>query len=79
MAEAYDLNEISHNITSRCISFRNNNDRINIYYSTRTIGTALDHPSQGKTQLFRRKCTVEDLKKIFQNPRSHSGKGYKRR
>ena len=79
MAEAYDLNEISHNITSRCISFRNNNDRINIYYSTRTIGTALDHPSQGKTQLFRRKCTVEDLKKIFQYPRSHSGKGYKRR
>jgi hypothetical protein len=79
MAAAYDLNEISHNTTSRCISFRNNNDRINVYYSTRTIGTALDHPSQGKTQLFRRECTVEDLKKIFQDPRSHTGKGYKRR
>jgi len=77
---AFDLKEICHNSTSRFISFRtDNNERINIYYTTRTIGTAIDHPSQGKTQLFRRKCTVDDLKQILQNPRSHTGKGYKKR
>jgi hypothetical protein len=80
IAIAYDIQEISHNVTSRCISFHNDsNVRINVYYTTRTIGTALDHPSQGKTQLFRRKCTIDDLKQILQNPRYHTGRGYKKR
>ena len=80
IAIAYDIQEISHNVTSRCISFHNDsNERINVYYTTRTIGTALDHPSQGKTQLFRRKCTIDDLKQILQNPRYHTGRGYKKR
>ena len=80
IAAVFDLEEICHNSTSRVISFRSDdNERINVYYTTRTIGTALDHPSQGKTQLFRRKCTVDDLKKILQNPRSHTEKGYTKR
>jgi hypothetical protein len=79
IAIAYDIQEISHNVTSRCISFRtDSNERINVYYTTRTIGTALDHPSQGKTQLFRRKCTIDDLKQILQNTRYHTRRGYKK-
>jgi hypothetical protein len=35
-----------------------NSSRANVYYSTGTIGTALDRPIQGGTQLFR-----QDLQK----------------
>jgi hypothetical protein len=38
-----------------------------------TVGTALDHPVKGKTQLFRRNQSLEDLAQIFANPRLHTG------
>eukprot|EP00978_Attheya_sp_CCMP212_P012556 scaffold31362_cov45-Attheya_sp.AAC.5 len=73
------LKEVTYNPASRVISFQTQDGvRINIYYSTRTIGTALDHPNQGKTQLFRRKCSSQNLFEILQNPLSHTGKGYKK-
>ncbi|KAG7363031.1 hypothetical protein IV203_026391 [Nitzschia inconspicua] len=76
-----DLEEVSLNETSRVISFRNivANVLINIYYTTRTIGTAMSHPTQGRTQLFRRNCTNEELVQILDDPRVHTGKGYKRK
>ena len=46
--------------------------------TTKTIGSYLRHPTQGKTQLFRKECTDEDAIEIFHNPRSHTGKGYHR-
>ncbi|MCX5794925.1 MAG: hypothetical protein NTY77_05485 [Elusimicrobia bacterium] len=50
--------------------------QINVYYSTMTVGTAINHPKQGKTQLFRRGCSLQDLAAIFKNPRAHLGTGY---
>jgi uncharacterized C2H2 Zn-finger protein len=74
------MQEISFNEQSRLISFRSTNDvRINVYYTTRTVGTALFHPHQGKTQLFRRDCDVSELMAIFVNPRLHTDKGYQRK
>lgn len=51
--------------------------RINVYYTNMTIGTSLEHPIKGKTQLFRRHVTDELLAKIFENPRTHTNKGYR--
>jgi hypothetical protein len=82
IAAAEGATEISSNEQSRVISFRSNaagGARINIYYTTQTVGTALSHPSQGATQLFRRNCTYMELANVFQNPRVHTGKGYKRK
>jgi hypothetical protein len=50
--------------------------RVNVYYSTGTVATALSHPVSGKTQLFRRDMTLRDLCKIFDDPRTHTGVGY---
>lgn len=50
--------------------------RINIYYSKSTVSTCIDHPKKGKTQLFRKNVTPALLKKIFNNPRIHTGSGY---
>ena len=74
------LEEISFNPSSRVISFRNADGvRINVYYTTRTIGTALEHPWQGKTQLFRRNCSDTELCTIMKSPRAHTDKGYQRK
>ena len=52
--------------------------RINVYYSTGTVGTCLDHPRQGKTQLFRRNVDLAMLREIFRDPRVHTVMGYQR-
>ena len=39
----------------------------------------MDHPRQGRTQLFRRNIDVAGLKAILQNARVHTGAGYHKR
>jgi hypothetical protein len=83
LARQHDLEEIQFNPQSRIVSFSQQTDdgpvRINVYYSTGTVGTALDHPVQGPTQLFRRRCTVGELNSIMSDLRWHSGRGHRRR
>eukprot|EP01135_Chromosphaera_perkinsii_P002885 Nk52_evm40s229 gene=Nk52_evmTU40s229 len=87
IAEEYGYSTISFQDRIRLISFsgkynvgngKKGDVRINVYYSTGTVGTCLDHPRQGKTQLFRRNQTLSDIRKIFQNPRVHTANGYQR-
>ncbi len=52
---------------------------LNVYFTSGTIGTILEHPAQGKMQLFRTECDVKMLKNIMENPRMHIERGYQRR
>ena len=55
-------------------SYRKDDARLNFYLSTETVGSCLDHPTKGKTQLFRK--YMKDPICLFENPREHTGKGY---
>ena len=95
LAQRCGLKEIQLNEKSRVVAFRKDvisgsglksevykehgSVRINVYYTTGTVGTSLLHPKQGRTQLFRRNCTMNDVREVFNNPRWHSGRGYQRR
>ena len=35
--------------------------QINVYYSKRTVATCLDHPTKGRTQMFRRNVSEAEL------------------
>lgn len=72
--KGYSLIDYQDNILMA--SYAANGVRINVYLTTGTIATALDHPKKGKTQLFRRGLDVAQIEKIFENPRQHTGKGY---
>lgn len=64
------------------LSFRRKKTRINIWldkFGTLTVGTALEHPVQGKTQLFRKRVDDRLLEAIFDNPRVHTTAGYKKK
>ena len=52
---------------------------INIFYTTRGIMTKLPHPKQGYNEMWRRTAydSLESLAMFFENPRTHSGKGYR--
>lgn len=57
--------------------------KLNMYYGGKgggrahyTVATALTHPTKGKTQLFRKGVTLDDLHRILRNPRAHTDKGY---
>lgn len=67
-------NEIKGN--DSMLSFKKNDNRINVYYTTGTVATCLNHPKRGKTQLFRRNVGAGMLERIFRDPRIHTGKGY---
>eukprot|EP00967_Tisochrysis_lutea_P094708 scaffold137776_cov28-Tisochrysis_lutea.AAC.1 len=51
--------------------------QLNVWCTTGTVGSYLNHPRQRKTQLFRRDVTTwGQLKQIMKNPRTHTGCGY---
>lgn len=50
--------------------------RINVYMTKGTVATSLEHPTKGKTQLFRKGLFLWALEEIFRNPRKHTGVGY---
>jgi len=83
VARNHGYREIERDEVSRVIGFRGGNggsNRINVYYTTGTVGTCLNHPTRGKTQLFRRNVAgVDELERIFENPRNHTGRGYYRK
>eukprot|EP00854_Cymbomonas_tetramitiformis_P025167 gene25167-30715_t len=75
-ARRHGLDEIQFNERSRVIAFsdRARTVRINVYYTTGTVGTCVGHPKQGPTQMFRRSCTMHLLGQIMADPRVHTGK-----
>jgi hypothetical protein len=73
LAASHGYQEIQYNPTSRVIIFSNGSMQVNVYYTTGTIGTCLDHPTQGKTQLFRRGVVSLDMLSDI------TGVGYKHR
>lgn len=52
-----------------------NPQQINIYLTTLTIQTAMNH-TKGKKQLNRKCSTVSEIFEIIKDPRKHTGKGY---
>lgn len=58
------------------LSFKREEARVNVYYTKMTVATCINHPKHGKTQLFRKKVKRHQLRRIFRDPRAHTGKGY---
>ena len=84
LAARYGWSEVQYNAESRVIAFTsmsetNGRMRVNVYYTTGTVGTSLNHPIDGPGQMFRRCTSLRDLEQIFSNPRVHTERGYKRR
>jgi hypothetical protein len=59
--------------------FEKQDIKLDWYYTTATVKTSLDHPVQGKTQLFASRVNPEVYRAILENPRIHTGKRYQRR
>lgn len=79
LASQYGWEEIDEQPNIGLLSFKKDGVRLNVYYTKRTVGTALKHPKKGSTQMFRRDVEPKLLRKIFKYPRTHSGKGYRLR
>ncbi len=53
--------------------------QVNVYTTKMTVGTCIQHPKKGKTQLFRRHVSMPVLARILANPREHGHGGYLRK
>ena len=49
---------------------------VNVFYDKAVVGIVTYHPRMGKTQSFKHKVGLADLKKIFRDPKAHTGDGY---
>jgi hypothetical protein len=56
--------------------FEKENVKLDWYFTTATVKTSLDHPTQGKTQLFGNQVDPQQYLDILQNPRAHTGHRY---
>ncbi len=83
IAECHGWRFVDHQQNIGMISFIKTIDdspaRINIYLTKMTVSTSLNHPKQGKTQMFRKKVNDKLMEELFINPRTHTDKGYKKR
>lgn len=59
--------------------FEKDGVKLDWFFTTATIKTSLDHPTQGKTQLFRKNVDPQQFREILMNPRTHTDKGYQRK
>lgn len=69
-------------LTSFTRGFGENKTRVNVWENKKgffSVGTCLNHPKQGKTQLFRRCNNIDAVIKIIKNPRVHTDVGYKKK
>ena len=76
IAKKYNYTSLDFQENIGMASFAKNNIRINVYLTKRTVGTCLNHPTKGKTQLFRKNVSWDEMERIFKNPRAHTDKGY---
>lgn len=78
IATRYGYAEVQFKEKSRVVGFKSMSGdvRVNVYYTTGTVATCLSHPYKGKTQLFRRRQSLQSLEVILENPRAHTGEGY---
>lgn len=76
LSEKHGWTKIKGNKQPLMISFLKEDTRMNIYPTTMTVSTALEHPTSGKTQLFRKEVSLQTLNSLFINPRTHTNKGY---
>lgn len=67
-----------YDVNTGMVSFvRIGGERINIYLTTMTVVTAINHPAKGRNQLYRKNLSYKEMVKILKNPRQHTGEGYR--
>lgn len=59
--------------------FEKDNAKLDWFFTTATMKTSLEHPTQGKTQMYRKNVNPSLYRKILENPRTHTKQGYQRR
>lgn len=55
---------------------------LNFYWNSKrnyrfTVQTTIDHPKKGRNQLNRKNLSIDQALPLFDNPRLHTGKGYR--
>ena len=87
------LTETSHSLVARRVSFvkslkdaggaARGEAHVDVFFGTATVATRVQHPRLGKTQTFRRLCTMRDVERVFADPRNErvtgGGGGYRYR
>jgi hypothetical protein len=63
-------------VVSFCVDRAGETIRVNVYYDKAVVGIMFSHPRMGQTQSFRYQVDLSELRKIFRDPRVHTGDGY---
>jgi len=76
LAEVYGWHFERHEVNSTELYFKKDGCGMTIWYAKMTVRTALTHPKQGTTQMYRKRVDMGLMEELFDNPRTHTNKGY---
>lgn len=76
LAEVYGWSLEWHKPEYAEVYFRREGCGLTIWYSKMTVRTALTHPQMGDTQMYRKRVDMALMEALFDNPRTHTNKGY---
>ena len=58
------------------LGHRGKGQQMNIYLTSLTVQTVMNHPKRGVSQLNRKGLDIFQIEEVFKNVRKHTGKGY---
>lgn len=70
------LTNHQHSVVSFCVDRSGETIRVNVFFEEAIVGIVFSHPRMGQTQSFRSSVDLSELRKIFRDPRVHTGLGY---
>lgn len=83
LARRHGITHIEHHPTESFIRLKRMRggslEIIDVWYTTGTVGTTIDHPKQGRNTLFRKGVSIGLLNRILERPRIHTFRGYRRK
>jgi len=81
MAERHGWNFVQHQESQKKLRFDRITDHtvIDVWYSRMTVCTILNHPTQQRTALYRKRLSMDMIEDVFKNPRIHTNVGYQKK
>lgn len=56
--------------------FTRSGTKMTVWHESMTVATILTHPHLGKTEMVRKRVTMDLMETLFINPREHTNRGY---
>lgn len=74
-ARTYGWKLKSHDHKQKFIRYKRDSVTLTLHYESFSVITTMYHPKRGQSRLQRKRLTLTEIERIFENPRTHNTHG----